>query len=702
MASAGSIFVDLMLRDAKYTEGLNRARNSTKKTFGAIQGDLGKTGLAFNGVLNPVNNLTTALTRLGGTIAATLSVQRIVQYSDSWRQLEGRLLIVEANMNAVGKAQEDLFEIAQRNRQPLEGVISFYQRLNQFIPEAERNQYDLLAVTERVTAALAITGETGASSTAAMIQFTQAIGTNFESAGQELRSIQEQAPRLAQALRNSFGDGTKSLQQLKEEGILTRDSVLRALGGMGEEGRKLAAELEKIPLTVGQAFTRLNNAFLKFIGQSAGVTKGTSALSLAISRLAENLDKVANAALTLAAVFTTKLILSIGASTVAWVANQIAIQSALVSLAATVGISTAAATAQLALGAALRTVALALKGFVVIGALAFIYELIDGNESLIAKEKELSGVINQTASNLDKVYQTHGKLTDEAVSQVNDRIEAYKKEVQALELVLRAQLDNRSQVGLMLRGLRDTVGENALEGLLGIEYESLTETVKKQDAYNKSIRDLNDLLTKNREIKKTTNGNGASLLNTSETQGELKELSEATQRWGIDVSEVGIEAANNIQNAFAEFFFNPFEGGLKGMLRNFIDTLRRMAANAAASNLMKMLFGEENKAGARTGGALSGVLGGIGSLFGGFFADGGFLSPGEWGIAGENGPEPIFGGSTGMTVIPNGGDRGNVYNIDARGTDPSVVRRIEASLLALAGPGVTEARTNEARIRGMA
>jgi hypothetical protein len=43
----------------------------------------------------------------------------------------------------------------------------------------------------------------------------------------------------------------------------------------------------------------------------------------------------------------------------------------------------------------------------------------------------------------------------------------------------------------------------------------------------------------------------------------------------------------------------------------------------------------------------------IGGLFGGGFADGGFLGAGQWGIAGENGPEPIFGGRTGVSVIPN-------------------------------------------------
>lgn len=46
--------------------------------------------------------------------------------------------------------------------------------------------------------------------------------------------------------------------------------------------------------------------------------------------------------------------------------------------------------------------------------------------------------------------------------------------------------------------------------------------------------------------------------------------------------------------------------------------------------------------------------------FGGFFEDGGYLPAGQWGIAGERGPEPIYGGRTGLTVLPtdNGASAG--------------------------------------------
>ena len=105
-------------------------------------------------------------------------------------------------------------------------------------------------------------------------------------------------------------------------------------------------------------------------------------------------------------------------------------------------------------------------------------------------------------------------------------------------------------------------------------------------------------------------------------------------------------------------------------------------------------------------GILKGVLGGgggsggggglsslFGSLFGGFFADGGYLPPGRWGIAGERGPEPIFGGRTGLTVQPAGGGMRVVQNFHISGAaDRSTQGQIAAA--AARGLQLAAARNN--------
>jgi lambda family phage tail tape measure protein len=60
----------------------------------------------------------------------------------------------------------------------------------------------------------------------------------------------------------------------------------------------------------------------------------------------------------------------------------------------------------------------------------------------------------------------------------------------------------------------------------------------------------------------------------------------------------------------------------------------------------------------------SSLLKGVGSLFGGFFANGGTLGAGKWGIAGERGPEIISGPAT-ITPMTGGGGTYVTYNINA-------------------------------------
>lgn len=73
--------------------------------------------------------------------------------------------------------------------------------------------------------------------------------------------------------------------------------------------------------------------------------------------------------------------------------------------------------------------------------------------------------------------------------------------------------------------------------------------------------------------------------------------------------------------------------------------------------------------------AIAQGLSGFMKSFAGGFAVGGTLSPGQWGIAGENGPEPIFAGAQRMSVVSNEdsfGRRGggtNIFNITTPNAD---------------------------------
>ena len=111
---------------------------------------------------------------------------------------------------------------------------------------------------------------------------------------------------------------------------------------------------------------------------------------------------------------------------------------------------------------------------------------------------------------------------------------------------------------------------------------------------------------------------------------KFSEVSEKTEEITSEMSVFADQAARNMQDSLADFFFDPAESGLKGLLSSFGDTLRRMAAEAAAAKIFESI-------------GFGGGGGGIFDAFAGFFDKGGFIPSGGFGIAGERGPEIVTG-----------------------------------------------------------
>src|SRR5690606_6911567 len=98
-----SIFVDLLLKDARYQEGLRRARNSTRRAS---------------------VDISAALKPIAGAIASAFSVREIIKYSDQYKQLQGRLKLVTDSASELAAVQERLFKIAQNTRTDLSATVT--------------------------------------------------------------------------------------------------------------------------------------------------------------------------------------------------------------------------------------------------------------------------------------------------------------------------------------------------------------------------------------------------------------------------------------------------------------------------------------------------------------------------------------------------------------------------------------------------
>lgn len=125
------------------------------------------------------------------------------------------------------------------------------------------------------TAAARNSGATAQESSAAMVQLKQALASGVLQ-GEELRSIREQAPLVAQAIAKEMGVTIGSLKELASEGKVSTDIVLRALAKLSEtQLGKLNAQFD----TGTQALKDLSNAATE-LGTEVAKTFGPTAVAL--------------------------------------------------------------------------------------------------------------------------------------------------------------------------------------------------------------------------------------------------------------------------------------------------------------------------------------------------------------------------------------------------------------------------------------
>ena len=173
---------------------------------------------------------------------------------------------------------------------------------------------------------------------------------------------------------------------------------------------------------------------------------------------------------------------------------------------------------------------------------------------------------------------------------------------------------------------------------------------------------------------------GAGLITAEQGQEFIQRFVDQQQKPFSQLEEFGKQAARNIQTAFADFLFDPFSNGLKGMLKGFLDTIRRMVAEVAAQQILTTLFGYLAKQG--------GVLGSIGGALAKGLetrASGGPVRSNSAYLVGEKGPELLVGAAGKIIPGTDMGGGGNVtvaptYNIDARGATTDLIKQLPGIL----------------------
>lgn len=315
-------------------------------------------------------------------------------------------------------------------------------------------------------------------------------------------------------------------------------------------------------------------------------------------------------------------------------------------------------------------------------------------------------------------YEYQRMLEEEQLKTI--KITGTAKEYRDAELKYQEKYNVELQKAL---AIQDKVGEAIIRARMAAENQKPVYDLEKE----------NDLIIQNEEaqskfneqLSKTRNLLDAGVISEDKFNEEMNRLAKSYNENFVDpvetytkrMSQFAIQAARNMQSSFAQFLYDPFKDGLKGMLTGFIDMLRKMAAEAAAARIFDKLLGTKNSAGVSTGGLLGGFLDGIlgSSTKGatdatmkftggpGWFASGGDFG-GGYRVVGEQGPElevtgpsRIFNAQQTKDMLSKGSNT-TVNNVTiqvqaAKGDNPSDVgsKAAEAFMRTIAKQEITNA-----------
>ena len=235
--------------------------------------EMNRVGAAAGSAGSSVQSMTGHLAAMGHAAVVAFGAQQLGAMADGYANLNARIALASQGLGSAAAAQQQIFEIANRTRTSVQSLGEVYGTLAKAGAEMGSSQARVLAITETMSKAVTLSGGSAESARAAMVQFGQGLAAGTLR-GDELNSVIEQTPRLAQALAEGLGKPVGELKKLAEAGQITSEAIFVALERM--KG-KIDTEFQALPTTIGQSMTVLQNSLLQTIGvfdQAGGVSKG--------------------------------------------------------------------------------------------------------------------------------------------------------------------------------------------------------------------------------------------------------------------------------------------------------------------------------------------------------------------------------------------------------------------------------------------
>ncbi|WP_417585297.1 tape measure protein [Pelagibacterium sp.] len=228
------------------------------------------------------NRMGASFAKLGGILASAISIREIARASEQYVNMTNRLRLVTEGSEQLAYAQEAVMRAAQQTYQPLETTAEVYQRIAQNASALGLSFAEVEAITKTVSRTIALSGADTQTAAGAMRQFGQALASG-SLRGDELNSILEGTPALAQAVARGLGVSTGELRAMGAEGELTASKIITALQNQESAVEEMSRTMN---VTAGQAMVTFGNSLIGIVGkldEASGASRGFASAVLDLS-----------------------------------------------------------------------------------------------------------------------------------------------------------------------------------------------------------------------------------------------------------------------------------------------------------------------------------------------------------------------------------------------------------------------------------
>lgn len=257
-----------------------------------------ETQRALAEVTSQINTAKASALGMAGAFAGAFATGHLISLADEWSSVNARLKQASQSSDDFTESQRALMDISQRTGTAFSDNASLFARSAASMREYGYSSQQVLDVTEAISTGLKLSGASTSEASSVITQFSQALAQGVLR-GEEFNSVNENGDRVIRALAAGMGVARKDLKAMADQGLLTADKVVPAL--ISQLGT-MRGEFEAMPQTVSAATTKIENAFMAWVGGANEATGATATLVSVMNGVADNIDTVAAAAGVLASI----------------------------------------------------------------------------------------------------------------------------------------------------------------------------------------------------------------------------------------------------------------------------------------------------------------------------------------------------------------------------------------------------------------